>query len=471
LIVPQARPAAGELSGRRIASHPTGLYYLAFTEAWERFSYYGMTALLVLYMVDQLFLPGHVDHVLGFADFRNRLESVFGPLSRQALASQIFGLYAGFVYFTPVVGGWIADRWIGQRTAVILGALAMCCGHLAMAFDESFLVALLLLVSGSGLLKGNISAQVGGLYPPQEDTFRSRGFAIFSTGINFGAVAGPLTCGYLAHRFGWHAGFGAAAFLMLVSLAIYLSGFRHLPARVGRRTGYCPPMTARDWKIVGALVAVMAIAVFQSIAYYQLANVLPIWLQQHANMNAGNFVIPIPWYLSIDPLFSILAVPLLFRLWRWQESRGEGASELSRIGHGAWVCAFANLVLVAAIAVCGSARVLWIWPFVYCALQGVGFLLYWPTLLALVSRAAPAKVNATMVGICFLTLFVANNLIGWIGTFYEKMTPIAFWLLHATIAATGGLLVLAVGPLLHRLLEPAEAQIRRPAAMTQEIER
>ena len=177
--------------------HPKGLAYLAFTEAWERFSYYGMTALLVLYMVNQLLLPGHVEHVVGFAAFRGAIEGVFGPLSTQALASQIFGLYSGFVYFTPLLGGWVADRWIGQRNAVVLGALSMSGGHLAMAFDQSFLLALLLLVVGSGLLKGNISAQVGGLYPRDDEARRTRGFAIFSTGINFGAVVGPLLCGFL----------------------------------------------------------------------------------------------------------------------------------------------------------------------------------------------------------------------------------------------------------------------------------
>jgi POT family proton-dependent oligopeptide transporter len=188
-------------------------------------------------------------------------------------------------------------------------------------------------------------------------------------------------------------------------------------------------------------------------------------------MNAGGFLIPIPWYQSIDPLFSILSVPALFALWRWQQSHGGEPSELGKIGQGAWLCACANLVLVAAIAAAGSGKVLWTWPFLYCALQGVAFIYYWPTLLALVSRAAPSKINATMMGIAFLTLFVANNLIGWIGTFYEQMTPLAFWLMHAGIAASGGVLVLLLGPMLRRVLEPQETQWLRPAAMTQEVER
>jgi POT family proton-dependent oligopeptide transporter len=465
------QPGASRADGSFLG-HPKGLAYLAFTEAWERFSYYGMTALLVLYMVNQLLLPGHVEHVVGFAAFRGFIEGLFGPLSTQALASQIFGLYAGFVYFTPVLGGWVADRWIGQRNAVVLGALSMSGGHIAMAFDQSFLLALLLLVLGSGLLKGNISAQVGGLYPAADEARRTRGFAIFSTAINFGAVVGPLVCGFLGERYGWHLGFGAAALFMLAGLVTYLSGYRHLPAKVKRQVLASAPMTRGDWKVVAALVAVLIVAVFQSIAYYQLANVFPVWIEAHVDLDAAGFRIPIPWFQSIDPLFSILGVPALFGLWAWQERRfGREPSELGKIGIGAWLCAASNLVLVAAIAAGGNGRVSWLWPFLYCAGQGIAFIYYWPTLLALVSRAAPPKINATMMGIAFLNLFVANNLIGWIGTFYERMTPLAFWSLHAGIAACGGLLVLLFGPLLNRFLEPRRTEELRPSAMTREVER
>ena len=456
---------------RAFFGHPRGLAYLAFTEAWERFSYYGMTALLVLYMVNQLLLPGHVENVAGFAAFRTGLESLFGPLSTQALASQIFGLYAGFVYFTPVLGGIVADRWIGQRNAVVLGALSMSGGHLAMAFDSTFLLALLLLVIGSGLLKGNISAQVGALYPREDEFARTRGFAIFSMAINFGSVVGPLLCGLLAQLYGWHFGFGAAALFMLAGLATYLAGYKHLPARVERRGGEAEALTAADWRVIAALLAVMAITVFQSIAYYQLANVLPVWIQEHVDLDLGGWAVPIPWYQSIDPLFSILAVPLLFGLWSWQSARRREPGDLGKIGIGAALAALANLVLVAAIVIYGDAPIHPIWPFAYCAVQGIAFLWYWPTLLALVSRTAPARVNATMMGVCFLTLFVANNLIGWIGGFYEPLGPLAFWLLHAGLGAAGAALVLLFGGLITRILVEPEPQPLRPAAATLEVER
>jgi POT family proton-dependent oligopeptide transporter len=432
------------MADRSFLGHPRGLAFLAFTEAWERFSYYGMVSLLVLYMVNQLLLPGHVENVVGLTAVRSSLESVFGTLSTRAFASQMFGLYAGFVYFTPIFGGWVGDRWIGQRNAVVLGALCMSGGHVAMGFDESFLLALVLMIVGSGLLKGNISAQVGGLYPPKDDERRTRGFAIFSTGINFGAVAGPLLCGYLGTRYGWHIGFGAAALFMLGALATYLRGLHHLPPNVERGRREDGPLSSGERKTVAALAAVMAVTVLAQTAYYQLANVHPIWLQDHADLNVGGFQVPIPWFYSIDSLVSILSVPLLFALWNKQASVGREPSSLMKIAIGSFICGSANLVLVAAIAL-SPERVLWAWPVLYCTVQGVGFMYFWPNLLALVSRAAPPKVNATMMGVCFLTLFVGNNLIGRIGAFYEQMTPIAFWTVHAGIGIAGGLLLLAFG--------------------------
>jgi POT family proton-dependent oligopeptide transporter len=465
-----ARPAA-PAAPHAFAGHPKGLYYLAFTEAWERFSYYGMTALVVLYMVNELLLPGHVENVVGFAAFRAGLESVVGPLSRQALASQIFGLYAGLVYFTPLVGGMVADRWIGQRNAVVIGALAMSGGHLAMAFEQSFLLALLLLVIGSGFLKGNISAQVGALYPQEDETRRTRGFASFSKAINFGAVAGPLLCGWLAQTLGWHYGFGVAALFMLAGLATYLAGYRHLPARVERRSRQTGQLTPADWRIIAALGGVIAITIFQSVSYYQLANVMPVWMQDHVALDAGGFRIPVPWYQSIDPLFSILGVPVLFWLWARQAARGREPNDLGKIGLGAWLAAASNLFLIVPILVADGAAVHPVWPFLYCAGMGVAFLYQWPTLLALVSRTAPAQVNATMMGVAFMSLFVANNLIGWIGTHYERMTPAQFWTLHAAIGAAGGVLVLVFGGRLTRVLDGAARQPLRPSAQTLEVER
>ncbi len=429
---------------RTFFGQPRAIAYLAFTEAWERFSYYGMTAILVLYMSQTLLRPGHVERIAGFGAFRAGLESVFGPMSTLALASQIYGLYTGFIYFTPVLGGLIADRWIGRRRAVMLGAVLMSAGHLAMAFDASFLLALLLLIVGCGFLKGNISAQVGGLYREGDEEGRTRGFAVFSIAINVGAIVGPLLVGLLAQLYGWHVGFGLAGALMLIGLATYVAGYRHLPEdRPGRREapGH-PPLDARQWRTVAALIVVMAATIFQTIIYYQNGNIAMVWTDAYVDLNMWGFHMPTAWFNSIDPLASIVAVPLLFALWRRQAARGVEPGAMGKIITGVWLAAAANLVLAVACLV--TTRIPLIVPVVYDVILGVGFLYYWPTLLALVSSAAPARVNATMMGTAFLSLFVGNLLIGWLGGFYEKMTPAGFWGLNVAIGVAGGIFLLAI---------------------------
>ena len=436
---------------------PMGLAYLAFTEAWERFSYYGMTSILVLYMSQALLTPGHVEHIAGFAQLRAGLESMFGPMSTLALASQIYGLYTGFVYFTPVFGGYVADRWLGRRNAVMLGAVLMSAGHIAMAFDVSFLLAITLLIVGCGLLKGNISAQVGGLYGEDDGEGRTRGFAIFSIGINVGAVVGPLLVGLLAQLYGWHAGFGLAGILMLLGLVTYVAGYRHLPEASSAQRSVIEhaPLTAHHWRVIAALFLVTAISVFQSIIYYQNSNVALIWIDRSVDLNLLGFHVPVAWFNSIDPLISIVSVPALFALWRRQAARGAEPGEVGKIALGAWIAAAANLCLVVGCLISPHPSALF--PIAYDVLLGVAFLYYWPTLLALVSRAAPPQIRATLMGSVFLSLFAGNLIVGWVGSFYEHMTPTAFWGLQVAIGAAGALLAMA-------LTRPLERFFNAPAA-------
>ncbi|WP_374660775.1 peptide MFS transporter [Phenylobacterium sp.] len=209
--------------------HPRALGFLAFSEAWERFSYYGMQALLVLYMTKQLLLSPQVERIAGFEAFRGFLEAIYHPgASTQATASAIFGLYTSLVYLTPILGGFLADKVLGKTRTIILGALLMSAGHFLMAFDVSFLVALLCLILGTGCFKGNIAGQVGALYG-DKDLRRADAFQIFYLGINAGVIAAPLIAGTLGEKVGWHYGFGAAGVGMLIALVIYLSSRRHLP--------------------------------------------------------------------------------------------------------------------------------------------------------------------------------------------------------------------------------------------------
>ncbi|MEO7410645.1 MAG: oligopeptide:H+ symporter, partial [Sphingomicrobium sp.] len=327
----------GEASATRIGGHPGGLYYLAFTELWERFSYYGMTALLTLYMVKQLLLPGHAEHVLGLAGIRHLFE-FRGPMSNLAFASLIYGWYGGLVYFTPILGGLVADRWLGAKRTVVLGALLMSAGHLAMSFDASFLIALLLLILGSGCLKGNISAQVGTLYPEAAESLRERGFTIFSTGINVGAVIGPLATVTVAELFGWHAGFALAAALMLLALAIYLVGQRHLPERAARsahreKAPLSPDERRRAW----GLIAVILFNIPVGITYPMIWSIGIVWIDQHVRLGTGLGVVPAGWFNSLDSFGSILAAAPLLALWTRQARRGQEPGSLAKIAIGSLI--------------------------------------------------------------------------------------------------------------------------------------
>jgi POT family proton-dependent oligopeptide transporter len=270
---------------RAFLGHPRGLAYLAFTEAWERFSYYGMQTLLILYMVNYLLLPGHVERIALFKPF----QSLYG-LEGQPLASAIFGTYAALVYLTPIAGGLIADRLLGKRRTVLLGAIAMALGHFLMAFEASFLFALLALVIGSGLFKGNLASQVGGLYKP-DDLRRADAFQIYYLGINAGVIASPLIVGTLGEKVGWEWGFGAAGVGMLIALGIYIAGQKYLPRDHfevrGRRKAATPdhdaldtpkvPMSRRDWLALLALLILIPVLAVAIVPNNQIFNAYLTW--------------------------------------------------------------------------------------------------------------------------------------------------------------------------------------------------
>jgi POT family proton-dependent oligopeptide transporter len=426
-----------------ILGHPRGLLFLSFTEVWERFSFYGMQALLVLYMVDQALTPGHIGAIAGMSGFRAGLQAVFGPLSVQALSSQIFGLYTGLVYVTPLVGGWIGDQVLGQRRTVMLGALLMAAGHLLMAFEASFLVALLLLILGSGCLKGNISAQVGALYA-RDDPMRTSAFSLFNLAINIGAFAAPLACGTVGELYGWHYGFGLAAAGMMVGVGIYAAGGRHLPPDTLKPRGQPrQKLSAADAPILLALCAALALGTLFSVAYGQEFNVFNLWARTYTDRHVLGFEMPVTWYPSFDGLFIVLFTPLAMRWWGYQIRRGMSSTELAKIGWSGAMGAAGMLALAAASLIAAHGGRPGIGWGVFCfAMFGLGFIYNWPTTLALCSRVAPPALGGLIMGVAFFTGAVANYLAGWIGAYYEKLPPQDFWLLQAAISAAGALLVL-----------------------------
>ena len=446
-----ATAAAGAgSSDRTFFGHPRGLAYLAFTELWERFSYYGMTALLALYLGKQLLLPGHAEHVLGLGALRTLFE-FRGPMSDQAFASLIYGWYGGLVYFTPIVGGWIADRFLGAKRTVTLGALLMSAGHIAMSFDASFLIALAMLILGSGCLKGNISAQVGSLYPKEAESLRERGFTIFSTGINIGAVVGPLATGAVAAIYGWHAGFALAAVLMLVALVIYLAGQRHLPdPEIARRKRQQQPaMTPAERKRTWALIGLVVLTILPSIAYPMIWNIGIVWVDQYASLGTPFGTVPASWFNSIDAFASILAAAPLVALWAWQARRGTEPGGIIKVAIGSAIIGASALLMAAgSLGLQEGEKTSVLWALAGFFGMGVAFMWYWPVTLALVSKAAPAKVNSTLMGGAFLAMFVGSTTMGWVGSFYDQMSPAAFWTLDAAIGFAGALIAF----LLHRPL-------------------
>ena len=447
-------------SAAEFGGHPKALYFLSFTELWERFSFYGMTSLLTLYMIKQLLQPGHVEHVAGLATLRHAFE-LRAPMTDLAFAALVYGWYSGLVYFTPILGGWIADRALGANRTVILGALLMSAGHLAMAFDFSFLIALALLILGSGCLKGNISAQVGALYPAEAESLRARGFTIFSTGINIGAAAGPLVTGGVAAIFGWHAGFGVAAGLMLLALVTYIAGQRYLPASrpVGNRRAQRAPLNAAELRRIWVLFAVIALTIPAEIAYPMVWSIGIVWIDQQVNLASALGTIPASWFNSVDSIGSILAAPVLIVLWAWQARRKSEPDSLGKIAIGMVLISLAAMVLAAGSALSPArGQVAAAWALGGFLAMGLAWMYYWPTLLALVSRAAPRSVTGAMMGAAFLSPFIAHTAAGWVGSFYDQMSPATFWTMDAGIAALGAALVFALrGPLGRVLNQPLEA--------------
>ncbi len=442
-----------EAANPQAERHPPGVAVLAGTEMAERFSYYGMTALLALYMTKQLLLPGHAENVLGLGALRHLFE-FRGAMSDQAFASLIYGWYGGLVYFTPVIGGWIADRWLGTKNTVVLGLMLMMAGHLAMSFDQTFLIALLLLIAGSGCLKGNVAAQVGSLYPADEESRRARGYSIFSTGINIGAVAGPLATGTASEIFGWHTGFAVAAGLMLVALIVYLGGQRFLPETRSNTQSRksLPPLTNEERRRIWVLIGLILLNIPVAITYSMIWNVGILWIDQKVDLASPLGQVPASWFNSLDSFGSIIAVAPLVGLWAYQARRGTEADSLAKIGIGTLLMGAFALVLMAGCLLSADAKVPVLWPIAAYLGMGFAFMWYWPTTLALISQAAPAKVAATMVSLAYVSLFFGNVLMGWVGSFYENMSNAAFWALDGAIALAGAVLIFALRPAIKRAL-------------------
>lgn len=424
---------------RDVWGHPRGLTVLAGTELWERISFHGMLALLTLYMAEQLLLPGHVERVIGFPVYRALLERLTGPLSVEALAAQTFGLYIGLIYFTPVFGGYLGDRLMGRRTAVVTGAALMALGHLCMAFDQTFLAALLLLILGAGFMRGNLLAQVGGLYGPS-DQRAAGGVQIYYAMVNTGGVVAPLITGALGKTYGWHVGFGFAGFGMLAGLAIYLAGSNLVPRDPPRRDAALRArLGADDWRAILALIALMPFLTCFWVGQSQIWNVYNIWTRDHVDLVILGWSMPVPWIQSISSFTAVALVPVVMAVWSRQRAAGREPDDIAKLALGCMIFAAFHVWDGMATQIFGSARAI---PLLWVVLsqfgQSFGYLYVQPVAIAYFTRVAPISLRSMMVGVYFLTMFAGSLISGRLGGAYETLSPSSFWYLHAAVVAGGG---------------------------------
>lgn len=450
---------------KTLFGHPRGLTFLFTTEMWERFSYYGMRAILVLYLVNFLLLPGHVETVLGYATVKHVFESVFNggqPLGIQPFSSLIYGNYTAFVYLTPFFGGIIADRWIGQRYSVIIGGVTMAIAEFTLMAPNLLFVGLLLLILGNGFFKPNISTQVGNLYKPG-DARIDRAYSIFYVGINVGAFFSPLICGSLAEdpAWGYKWGFFAAGIGMVIGQLVYLFALRTLPKdRVERNragTETKKPLTGADWKAVIALILLCIPTTLFWATYEQQGNTINLWAEQFTNRalipGIVSWQIPVTWFQAFNPFMIFAFTPLVVGFWAGQAKRGREPRTVMKMALGNFFLALSYLVMAAAAYLAPHGGASWLWLFAFFAVITFGELYLSPIGLALVARVSPPQILSAMMGLWFITSFTGNQLQGYIGSFFSRMDKVQFFLLCAGLGLIAAAVTWAFDRPLRSILE------------------
>ena len=479
---------------RAFFGHPRGLSTLFFTEMWERFSYYGMRALLILFMTAPLATGG-----LGFDT---------------ATAGAVYGLYTSMVYMITLPGGWIADRLIGQRRAVLYGGIIIASGHFCMAFPSlaTFYLGLFLIVIGTGLLKGNVSVIVGQLYSAN-DTRRDAGFSIFYMGINLGAFIAPLICGYLGQRINWHMGFAAAGFGMVLGVIQYQLGAKYLGAAGLEPVPAASPEAGEALRhrvrLIGGLAAA-ALALFGVMAYSGAISVTAVadgagymllittvvffaWLllsggwtpeerrrlyvialfflaaalfwslfeQAGSTLNlfgdrdtrtsVFGWSFPSSWFQSMNSMFIWMLAPVFAWIWIRLGSREPSTPVKFSLGLLSVGAGFAVLVVASQLAA-GGVQVSPMWLTIVYLLHTCGELCLSPVGLSAMTKLAPARIGGLMMGVWFLATSVGNFIAGRLAGFYEQMPLPTLFTTIALFGIVAGFLLLLLSPAIKRMM-------------------
>ena len=328
-----------------------------------------------------------------------------------------------------------------------------------MVFDVTFLVALALLLTGVGCFKGNLASQVGSLYATG-DSRRADAFQIYYIFINVGVIASPLIAGTLGEVYDWHWGFGTAGVGMLIGLAIYLSGRKWLPPDSpvvkGSERAAKSPLTHREKMAIIMLLALLPVLTIAVIGTQQIFNAYLIWAQDNVNLIFFGRKMPTTWLITFDCIVTVTSLAGAIVFWRLWSKKFPEPPEMTKLGIGSLVSAtgLTSLAAGAAIAAHSGTKVSIGWLVTFHVVNSIGFVNVFPVALALYARAAPAALSATIIGIFYLHLFAANNLVGWLGTLFEKMPATDFWLLHGGLVGAAGVIFLIAGRIFGHFLAP-----------------
>ncbi|MFC7440690.1 peptide MFS transporter [Laceyella putida] len=444
--------------------HPPGLYLLFFTEMWERFSYYGMRGLLIYYLTYEFINGG-----LGYS---------------QAVASSIYGFFTGAVYFTPLVGGWLTDRFIGKRLAITIGGITMALGNFVLFAQQSktaLFIGLGLLIIGNGFFKPNISTLVGELYD-EKDERRDAAFTIFYMGINLGALIAPLICGFLAEdlfktttngveHFAYNYGFLAAAIGMVIGQILFNAlGNRYLgdlgkkpnvqQVKQNKKTAINEPLTKQEKHRTWAIVIITCFVVFFWAGFEQAGSSMALYTDQFIDKTIFGWEIPSSWFASVNPLFIILLAPLVSMLWvRLSKSKRGDWPVPIKMGLGMVLLGLGFIVLVFAVMQTGSdpkhiavkANLMFI--VVTYLFHTLGELFLSPIGLSMVSRIAPVKLASLLMGVWLASSGIANIVAGQLAALTSSLGYFEIFSAIGGLAIFFGLILILLTKPLNRMMK------------------
>jgi proton-dependent oligopeptide transporter, POT family len=425
--------------------HPRGLATCFFTEMWERFSYYGMRALLILYMVGSTQKPG-----LGFSTEKS---------------AQIYGLYTMLVYLMGVPGGWIADRFLGHYRAVFIGGVIIAAGHFSMAFPSlgTFYLGLGLIIIGTGLLKPNVSTIVGTLYA-RDDQRRDAGFSMFYMGINLGAFIAPLVTGWLGQKINWHAGFAAAGVGMVFGLIQYVAGRKYLtpvephetPVTQAVENAIAPktPFTREEWgRIFSAVILTLFALIFWA-GFEQAGSSLNLFADQATRLSVFGYTYPSSWFQSVEPLFVIIFSPIFAAIWLALAKRSKEPSSPAKFTLGLFFLSLSFLMIVPAAKYFQQAheRVSPMWLVGLYFLQMLGELCLSPVGLSMVTKLSPARIVGLMMGVWFFATAMGNYVAGWVAGLVGSRPFSEVFMIAFVTSAVVTLMLAVLIPIIKRMM-------------------